>query len=301
MAIYDQSTLGTDNNFVTFNDYTTTPIYRVTSRAPQQRDIRDLDIPIPFESGISDFETLIGRMVYVISGKLYPGGDGDADSGVARLRKVSNLDLNQADVLSDDGYVPYTWSEFVRDKRVYVKPLYVQMVEDTRQGLTKDFRIICKVKDPTIYEDELRTASTAPADFTTASGTAIFPFSFPIIFGASTSSVSIDAYNYGDMPVYPISIQVYGPVNSPKITNTTTGEYIQVNNNLATTSNNLSISYDKDSLVVEIDGNSAISNVTSDSTYWKLQPGSNTIELTGSSISNDAYCVITFRSGWPLS
>ena len=306
MAIYDLSYLGTSANKVYFNDYNLQhnsggSIFRVRSRAPQQRSVRELDIPIPFENGISDFETLIGKTLYVIDGTMYPGGESDADSGLAMLRKVSSLELNQADVLSDNGYVPYVWTEFSQNKQVFMKPLYIQIVENTRNGLVQDFRIISKIKDPTIFSETLNQASTLPANFTTATGTAVFSHIFPLIFGASTSSVSADAINNGDIPTYPIAINIYGPVNNPKITNSTTGEYIEVDVNLANSSNNLSIAYDKDTLIVTLDGVSVINNVTAASTYWKLQPGSNNITLTGSSISNGSYATVSYYSAWPLS
>lgn len=306
MAIYEISKLGTDTNRIFFNDYTRqydsdNIVYRVKNRAPQRRQIRELDIPIPFESGISDFETLIGQTAYVIDGTMYPGGESDSDAGLAKLRKVTSLELNQDDPLSDDGYVPYVWTEYERNKLVFMKPLYVQLVESTRTGLVQDFRIINKIKDPTIFEEDLQQASTAEADFGTATGTAIYSFTYPIIFGASTSSVSVDANNIGDIPTYPVSINIHGPVNSPKIINDSTGEFIEVTVNLATISNELVITYDKDTLIVELDGVSVINQVTDASTYWKLQTGSNVISLTGSSISDNAYATVSYRSAWPLS
>lgn len=306
MAIYALSYLGTDNNKLYFNDYNQEynsggSVFRIKSRAPQQRSIRELDIPIPFENGISDFETLIGKTVYVLDGTMYPGGESDSDSGLSALRKVASLELNQSDILSDNGYIPYVWTEFSRNKQVFMKPLYVQIVENTRTGLVQNFRIISKIKDPTIYEEDLQIASTEAANFTTATGTAILPHIFPLIFGASTSSVSSDAINNGDLPSYPVAINIYGPVSSPKITNSATGEYIEVAVNLATSSNNLSIAYDKDTLRVELDGVSVINQVTAASDYWKLQPGSNIITLTGSSISNGAYAAVSYYSAWPLS
>lgn len=301
MSIYDQSTLGTDTNQITFNDTTTFPVFRVISRQPQQRQVRELDIPVPFENGISDFETLIGRSVYVIEGIMYPGGESEYDDGLRKLRKLASLELEQDDILSDEGYVPYVFNEFVNQKQLFIKVLYVDIPENTRKGLVQPFRLICKIKDPTIYSADLKQADTSPANFTTATGTAVHPFRYPIIYGASTSSVSADANNIGDIPVYPLSISIFGPVNSPKITNTTTGEFIQVNCNLATSSNNLLIVYDKDSLSVELDGVSQLNNVTDASTYFKIQPGSNSFQLTGSSISNGAYALVSFYDGWPLS
>lgn len=301
MSIYEESILGTDTNQITFNDYNSYPIYRVVSRMPQRRQVRDLDIPVPFESGISDFETLIGQTAYIIEGIMYPGGESDYDSGLQALRRVASLDVSQDDVLSDEGYVPYIMQDFNRQRQIFLKVLYVDLPENTRKGLVQPFRLVCKVKDPTIYGATLRQASTGEADFGIAEGTAIHPFQYPIIYGASTSSVSIDANNQGDIPVYPVGIRITGPVNNPKIQNTTTGEFIQVNVNLASSANELNIAYDKDSLRVELDGISVLNQVTTASTYFKIQPGSNNFQLTGSSIDDDAEAIISFYDGWGLS
>lgn len=300
MSIYDTSSLGTDTNKIDFNG-TSFPIFRVVSRLPQRRQIRELDIPVPFENGISDFETLIGQTAYIIEGVMYPGGESEYDDGLRRLRKLSSLEIQQDDVLADEGYVPYVFTEKIRQKQIFLKVLYVELPENTRKGLVQPFRLVCKIKDPTIYGATLKQADTGDADFSTASGTAIHSFQYPIIYGASTSSVSVDANNVGDLPIYPSSIIINGPVSNPKITNTTTGEYIQVNTNLATSSNTLTIIYDKDSLSVERDGVSVLNLVTSESTYFKIPPGSNIFSLTGSSISDDARAIVSFYDGWSLS
>lgn len=302
MAIYDAGYIGTSTNRVLINSFGTTPLYRLISRAPQRRQVRELDIPVPFEMGISDFETLLGQYAYVLDGIMYPGSESEYDSGLRALRKLASLEIAQADNNSDDGYVPYVWTEFgSAQKQVFVKVMYVQIIEDTRKGLVQPFRLVCKIKDPTIYGLTLKTASTENSDPTTSSGTAIFPFQFPVIFGASTYSVSSNAINSGDLPTYPVSITVVGPVNKPKISNVTTGEYIEVDVNLASSSNILRINYDKDSLSVEVDGVSVLDEVSESSTYFKIQPGGNDISLTGLSIGSGAYVELTFRDAWPLS
>jgi len=302
MAIYQTSYIGTPSNRITFNDFDGgTPIFRVISREPQRRNIRELDIPVPFENGISDFETLTGKYAYVIEGIMYPGSEFEYDTALQRLRKVASLEISQADATSDDGYVPYMWTEATTNKQVFVKVLYVDIREDTRKGLVQPFRLICKIKDPTIYSETLLQASTLEGSFSTATGTAIYPFAYGIVYGASTSSVSAVADNDGDLNTFPVSINIYGPVNSPILTNTTTGEFIQVTSNLASVANQLVIAYDKDSLTVELDGNSVLSQVTATSTFFKLQPGENIIQLSGSSISGDAYATMSYRSAWPLS
>ena len=301
MAIYADSSLGTSANIINFNDYSTTPIYRLISRTPQRRAVRELDIPIPFENGISDFETLLGQYVYVLEGRMYPGSESEYDNGLRALRKLASLEISQDDALSDEGYVPYVYDEYSQQKQVFLKVLYVQMIEDTRKGLVQPFRLICKIKDPTIHGATLKTASTEQATPSTSTGTAVYSFTYPIIFGASTYSVTSNAENAGDLPAYPQAITVNGPISTPRITNTTTGEYIEVTTNLATASNFLRITYDKDSLRVETDGVSVLDSVSTASTFFKLQPGGNEITLTGASISDGAKCDVTYYDSWPLS
>ena len=300
MSIYAQSTIGTTSNLITFNNFGIYPTYRIVSRRPQQRQIRELDIPVPFESGISDFETLLGKTAYIIEGIMYPGGESDYDAGLRALRKLASLDISQNDVLTDEGYVPYVFNEFNTTKQIFMKVLYVDVPENTRKGLVQPFRLVCKIKDPTIYGGTLNQVDTRQAAFGVASGSAAFPFGYSIAYGASTTSVSVDANNQGDIAVYPVSINIHGPVNSPQITNTTTGEYIRVNTNLATTANELVIAYDKDSLRVEADGVSVLSSVTTASTWFKIPPGSNIFQLSGTSVSNDAYATVSYRSGFGL-
>lgn len=300
MSLYDVATLGTDNNKITFNSTAVKPYFRVQSRAPQRREIRELDIPIPFENGIADFETLIGKTAYVINGTMYPGSESDHDNGLRALRKLASLEYSQDDNLADDGYVPYTWSEANGNRTIFLKVLYVNIVESTRTGFVKQFSLICKIKDPTIYGD-LQTWSTEQADPTGGGGTAVYSFVYPTTYGANYYSVSENAYNSGDVAVYPIGITVYGPVTNPKITNTSTGEYLELSGTtLSNSLNVLTIIYDKDTLRIELDGNSVLSKVTNTSTYFKLHPGGNIITLTGTSVGTGAYAVMSYRSGWPL-
>ena len=301
MSIFDASTLGTSSNQITFNNYGSFPIYRVMSRAPQARHVRDLDLPVPFESGISDFETLIGKMAYIIEGKMYPSSEADHSTGLAALRKLANLEVAQDDNDSDFGYVPYRYTEYGASRQVFLKVLYVDIKEDTRQGLIQAFRLVCKIKDPTIYGYPSKTASTQGTDVTTGGGAAEFPFAFPVVFGASEFSVTASANNAGTIAAYPLSILVVGPVNNPKITNVTTGEYIEITENLSSSSEILTITYDKDTLTVAINGNSVLGSVTATSTFFKLQPGTNQLTLTGTSIGEDAYVTVNFYDSYALS
>jgi len=302
MSIYSRATLGEADNQVVFNDYTLDPVFRTKARAPSKWQIRQQDLPVPFESGSSDFLTLIGDSAYIIAGTMYPSSESSYDSGLAKLRTVASLDVEQADPASDGGYVPYAWGNADGDltQQVFMKPLYVQLAETTTQGFVQPFTIYSKVKDPTIF-GTAKTATTQSANFGVTTGSAVFSVAFPVVIGANLFSVSATAQNNGTLPVYPFSIQVHGPVNNPVITNGATGESITVNCNLTTTNDVLNIVYDKDTLTVDLNGVSQLQNLANSSVLFKIQPGSNVISLTGSSVSTSAYAVVNYSDAWPLS
>lgn len=301
MSLYQTATIGTATNLITFNDTAQQPYFRVQSRAPQRRQLRDLDIPVPFENGIMDFETLTGQYTYVIQGTMYPASENDSDNGVAMLRKLASLEISQDDPLSDDGYVPYVWQEASRSKQLFLKVLYVNVSDNVKQGLIKQFTLVCKIKDPTIYSAEIQTATTGAASVTTT-GASVHSFTYPVVYGASLLSVQQDANNAGDLPVYPIGMTVYGPVTNPVITNVTTGEYLSFSGvTLSSGANVLSIAYDKDSININLDGVNVLSKITNDSTYFKLRPGANQIQLSGASVGNGAYLNVSYYDGWPLA
>jgi Phage tail protein len=302
MSLYQASTIGTATNQISFNDTASRPYFRVQSRSPQRRNLDELDIPVPFESGIQDHETLARGYAYVIQGTMYPANEYDSDTGVQALRKLASLDISQADNLSDNGYVPYVWTEATGNKQLFLKILYVNVSDNVKQGLIKQFTLVCKIKNPTIFGADLLTATTEEADVSGASGSFTYAVVYPEAYGAYTYSVSSTITNDGDLPVYPVGINVYGPCVNPKITNSATGEYIELSGvTLTTQSNVLTIAYDKDTISVTLDGTNVLGKVTNGSTYFKLHPGGNTITLTGSSVSDGAYATIQGYSGWPLS
>lgn len=303
MSIYTPALLGEQDNQITFNDYTADPVYRILARAPSKWQIRQQDLPVPFESGSDDFLTLIGESAYIITGKMYPSSERAYDLGIQRLRDVCSLDLNQADPASDVGYVPFMWGDSFGDfsKQVFVKPLYVQVAETTAQGFVQPFTIYAKVKDPTIFSGTAKQATTQAANFATTTGSAVFPVVYPVVFGATLFTVSATAINGGTIPGYPASIQVHGPVNTPRVTNSATGEYIEVAVNMSSSSDVLTIIYDKDTLAITLNGVTKFQFLSTNSTLFKLRPGENLITLSGTSVSTNAYAVVDYYDTYPLS
>lgn len=303
MSIYTKGKLGTSSNQILLNDTSSDPYYRVKARAPSKWQIRQQDLPVPFESGSSDFLTLLGTSAYIISGVMYPSSESTYDKGLNALRSVASLDIEQADAASDVGYVPYTWGDASGDyaKQVFVKPLYCQLAETTTQGYVQPFTIYCKVKDPTIFGGVVKVATTQTANFSQTTGSAAFAVAFPVVFGSTLFTVSATAINNGTLPGYPASVIVHGPVNIPKVTNGATGEFIKVNVNMTSVNDVLTITYDKDTLSIDLNGVQQLQNLTTDSTLFKIKPGNNVISLTGSSVSTSAYAVVNYYDYYPLA
>lgn len=304
MSIYEESTLGDPDNQITFGDPTTDPYYRIQTRLPQKFQVRAEDFPIPFDNGISDFLTLIGQTVYILNGTMYPSNEFSYDDGQSALRTLSSLSRNQVDPYqSDEGYIPYIWGNASGDnqRQLFVKPLYVSMTEDTKMGLQQPFQIVCKIKDPTIYGGTLKVASTAQSNPSQTTGSASFPFAFPMAFGSTLYTVSADANNEGTEYTDPISIQIYGSITNPVITNGATGEYIECDVTLSADTDVLTIQYSGDSLSVTLNGNSVIQYVTNVSTYFKIGPGVNTIQLTGQTVSTGAYAELSYYDAYSLA
>lgn len=297
-TIFDTSTLGTSNNYITFNDDGATIYYRLKQRMPQQRQIREFDIPLQENTGIADFQTFIGKTMYVLEGTMYPDDEDAFANGRYALKTLASPMVEQSDAASDQGYVPYKWTDSTA-KQLFVKVLYVDIPESSKNGIKQPFKIWCQLKYPVIFSQDSNSTTIGSAT-STITGGAKLPFVMPVVLGATTYSSNGSINNTGSTGSYP-TITIYGPINIPKITNSTTGEYLELSTNLNSTSDVLIINYDQDSLSVQLNGNSVLNTLTSGSTFFKLKAGINNLTLSGSTIGSGAYATVSASSAWPLS
>lgn len=296
-TIFDESTLGTVNNQITFNQ--DGPIYyRLRSRLPQRRQVREFDIPLQENTGVADFRTFIGKTMFVLEGTMYPDDEDYFAEGRYALKSLASPQISQDDADSDQGYVPYKWTDNTA-KQLFVKVLYVDLPENSRGGIKQPFRLWCKLKYPVIFSQAVESTNLGQSTSTTTGGSYL-PFVLPVVLGSTTYSSNGSISNFGKIGTYP-TITIYGPINQPRITNNTTGEYLEFNSNLTSSSDVLRITYDQDSLTAELNGNSVINKQTSGSTYFKLISGINNLTLSGSTISSGAYATVSANSAWPLS
>lgn len=299
MSIYRTSTLGTATNQIIFNQLGVYPYYRMKSRQPTRREIVEFDIKLPEGLGDADYQSHIGKTYLLLSGTMYPKDEATYDSGRRALRKVSSLEIEQADAGSDQGYVPYKWSESDGDKLLNLKVMYVDLPESSANGYKQPFRMLCKIKWPVILSQTPVTATLGSSTATT-SGSSNLSFTLPRAIGLTTYSSNGSVTNAGDTPSYP-TFQVFGPISNPRITNNTTGQYIEVGVNLATSADSIIINYDSDTLSITQAGNTVLSSLTSGSVLFKIASGVNNLSLTGATVGAGAYASVSAPSAWSLS
>lgn len=301
MLLFDSSTLGTANNQIVFGDDTSDPYYRIKRVRVLNRQVVDFDIKIPNEMGVADFETLMGKANLILEGTMYPGDEASYDEGIKSLRKLASMAISQDDASSDQGYVPWAFTEYDGyDKQINLKVEYIDLPQNTTNGLKQPFRLFCKVKYPAILSQTTLTATIGSSTATT-SGSANLSFTLPRALGLTTYSSSGSINNPGHLPIYP-SITIFGPITSPRITNATSGEYIELTGlSLASGANSAIITYDQDSLSITADGSSVLDKLTNSSTLFKLDIGINTLTLTGATVGSGAYAQVTAIPAWPLS
>jgi len=298
-AVYEPTwTLGTSSNLLSFNVTNSDPFFRLKNFITTRRQLKEFDIDIPESLGIADFESFIGKMYVVLDGVMYPKTAATYETGKQQLRKVSSIVVAQLDTNSDAGYVPLKFQGTV-PQQINLKVEYVDLPGSTRNGLKQPFRMFCKIKYPVIFA-QAATSFTIGNSSASISGNSYLPWVLPKVIGATTYSSNGAITNGGDLATYP-SFVINGPINLPRITNTNTGEYIELNYNLATSGDNIVVNYDQDTLSVTKSGNSVLNTLTSGSTLFKIRPGTVNLTLTGSSVGSGAFASGSINSAWPLS
>lgn len=149
--------------------------------------------------------------------------------------------------------------------------------------------VVLEATDPRIYDATLQTLGLSPGS---ASGGLSFPLHWPLSFGTATSG-TIQAVNAGTFETRPV-ITLTGPLTTPKIINTSTGQFTQLDLVLAN-GQTATIDY-LARTIVNSTGGSLYSTLDPTSQWWTLAPGTTNIQFQASSGSGSAS--IAFRNAW---
>lgn len=125
-------------------------------------------------------------------------------------------------------------------------------------------------------------------------GGAIYPFIYPQIYGSSVGGEVI-LTNSGSMETYPV-IYLNGSLTSPIIQNTTLGRYISLDLTLNSTDQIIIDMMNR--TIIKNGSEPVISTKTSDSLFWWLEKGDNTIELFTSNNADTGNAQIKYRHAY---
>lgn len=146
--------------------------------------------------------------------------------------------------------------------------------------------------DPTFYDLEYTTKQAVGFE-----GGFSFNMEFPINFGSTGANFNLE--NEGDVET-PLRIKFYGPMDTPKITNNNTDEFIEVNQEIGEDEYlEIYTGFGEKSVeLVSNDGDreSVFNFINLESNFFQLQPGDNELVYTALSEGEGAYVEIEFKN-----
>lgn len=189
------------------------------------------------------------------------------------------------------------------ERQIYCRPIQLGRSEKflrfNRMGFPP---VVLRAVDPRIYSTTTQSANVSI--YATSVGGFDLPKDVPYDFSTGTQTEYV-AINNGNVDAYPL-VRFYGPVSGTvtavKLTNTTTGDVLEVDTTMTTgqilTCDMNAAVTGKNSLVIDLDGTSRYGSWALPRTPFALAPGSNTLrfELTGS--STNAACIVQWSDTW---
>lgn len=246
--------------------------YLPDTRVENIEDIRHLE-------GIEDFESMLSKGIFKLRPRIYANEYGRLAKIIAQVKQAFNPTLTQENSESDEGYLPYDWSEVWTDGvteeeydfRVYLKPVEIpRVVKSEADGTATEFEILLKAKDPRRVSQTQKTITLNSASLTGTND------------------------NAGDMPAWP-TITITGPTAAnPRVTYNQQGEYIQISDTLDAGE---VVVVDCKNATIEKDGANAYSLKSSGSKFFNLHGGR--ITLTAQNLSSGS-AVVQYRDSWTL-
>ncbi len=256
-------------------------------------NVRANDVPRLDEHGTftSRKELLDGRSINIRVRVLGTPGN-ELDAALVNLSKA--FQVNDAPGTLQFKF-PIGWgtSDTVNDERFvkcYVRRVTKQILARNSAGVVPVF-IALECPNPIINSAELHTTALALTTFT---GGATFNATFNLSFGTGESLATICS-NVGDFPANPI-ITFHGPATTPRITNNTSGQYIELAGLTLASGEYAEVNF-YDRSILKGGSTSVYNTLTSASNWWTLKPGDNSVTFSASS-STATTCDISWYDAW---
>ena len=125
-------------------------------------------------------------------------------------------------------------------------------------------------------------------------GGAVLPAILPIALEAGSGG-QITATNNGLAPAWP-TIVLNGPLTNPRIDNITTGRWLSLTLSMVAGDVVTIDTFNK--TIIQGTNTNRIDKLSTDSKWWWLEPGSNTLRLTSTVSGEAGSAEVTFRDAW---
>lgn len=152
-----------------------------------------------------------------------------------------------------------------------------------------EFNMQLIAPDPLLYDDlenDLLATITRKQ-----SGGYLTPYVLPVEWQPATQPTNV--VNAGNYPIKPV-IEFSGGVTNPRLTNLTTGEYMQIN---LTTVDGDELIIDMKKRTIMLNGGNILALKETGANWFNLEPNDNLLELTTGSDSDTGVALVRFKSG----
>lgn len=245
-------------------------------------DIRTSSFLFSGRSGGMVTDQLLGFRTITISGKIGGPVTTRAEHRLDRAELQNSMPLGSTfpiDITLFDGET-FTIDVNLTDLKL----------EYSRRGFMSDFLIQLTAGDPYFYSTDGGDEHSALVTRVTQGGY-VTPYDLPVNWASGSAPTVVT--NDGEGVYYP-RIELHDQAANPVIVNQTTGERFKLNINMVPGDD---VVIDMFKRTVTLNGANIIGNKTSDSTWWGLQPGANSIMLDSDSGSDTVTADIYWRNG----
>jgi hypothetical protein len=265
--------------FVIINDHTDPENLIALQKYPSMEvDIRNDEINREGQHGVWDFFSFYGKRVFVFEGVII----GEDEDSVTTLKKSLDFicQLPAQPLSGDDGTVLIQWTD--PNGKAWESEAKISSAinygRDMHQKFRLNFMLVLKAPDPLILSQE-----TIEVDGVRGypMGGFMLPFTVPFVIGVSYIN-KFEVDNDGTIPA-DITFRMFGsahfPITNPRISNITTGEFMQVDISLADETEYIEINT-KTGEVLDQDGVDQSGNIHVGSTFPRLAVGTNELFYT---------------------
>lgn len=272
--------------------------YRFSLVRPDQVVVRQSKDYIPGNNEVNFFDANLGERVIQLVGVVRGATEADLYQKIIDLKEAFNPISCEDDVSGTGGFLPLKWTDEGQTAKMYLaKPMRLaDVTESDNTGWERKFNIYLETENPFAIGQASKSYTLSPDTGSGGTGGAI-PATIPmIVAGGSAYYGTAVAVNAGDIAAH-CTVTLNNQMSGPKISNETTGEYLQFTTDVAMN--------DGDSLAIDLKDGTAwltsggvVSNVikylTASSRFFQIQAGNNTIKLTADSLDSTASATLTF-------